>query len=344
MPPPRGGTPGTDVFLAGLLYFDLGFTGLHAAPKPGAEVHTEAMGTSPGGIANFAVALSRLGLRTSLAACFGDDAWGDRLHRTLGADEGIDLSRSRTFADWPTPVTVALAYDGDRALVTHEQPQPVSQDALVGQPPPSRAAVVHLGPEPQEWVGLAHRAGTPVFGDVGWDPTGRWDPAVLDQLTRCHGFFPNAEEAMAYTRTGTPKDALHRLSERVPLAVVTCGADGAIAVDASTGETAEVAALPVVAVDSTGAGDVFGAALVAGSLAGLPLADRLRLAVLVAGLSVRRIGGAAAAPDLRELAGWWRATSCSTAPGAELLRRDYGFLADFLDGVPDTPTDAGVGP
>jgi sugar/nucleoside kinase (ribokinase family) len=49
--------------------------------------------------------------------------------------------------------------------------------------------------------------------------------------------MPNAHEAMSYTRTDTPRAALAKLAELVPLAVVTCGADGALAVDSETGET-----------------------------------------------------------------------------------------------------------
>lgn len=172
--------------------------------------------------------------------------------------------------------------------------------------------------------GRAHAAGTLVFADVGWDPSERWSPAVLEQLALCHAFMPNAEEAMAYTRTGTPRAALSRLADLVPLAVVTDGAGGALAVDSTTGESASVAGLPVDAVDTTGAGDVFGAGLVAATLAGRPLADRLRFANLVAALSVRRIGGAAAAPDVAAVDRWWR--SVRDSPGNDDLRSAYAFL------------------
>ncbi|MEZ5201986.1 MAG: PfkB family carbohydrate kinase [Micropruina glycogenica] len=50
-------------------------------------------------------------------------------------------------------------------------------------------------------------------------------------------------------------------------------------------------ALPVRAIDPTGAGDCFGAALVAGTLAGWPLQQRLRFAALTAGLAVQQFGG-----------------------------------------------------
>jgi len=314
-----------DVFVSGLMFFDLVLTGLDHGPVPGTEVWTKDSGTGPGGIANFAVALSRLGLSTSLSAAFGDDAFGRLCWETLERDEGVDLSLSRRLADWPTPVTVSLAYDGDRALVTHGEPVPVTADELIGAPPQSRAAIVHLGLEPAAWIPQAHRAGTLVFAEVGWDPSQQWSGTMLDQLAHCHAFLPNAEEAMAYTRTSTPRAAVAKLADLVPLAVVTCGRDGAIAIDSGTGEEAWAPALEVDAVDTTGAGDIFGASLVAGTLAGWPLTDRLHFANLCAGLSVRRIGGAPAAPGWPGIARWWHATHDAQ------LRNDYAFLDQVME-------------
>jgi hypothetical protein len=65
-----------------------------------------------------------------------------------------------------------------------------------------------------------------------------------------------------------------------------------------------------------------GASLVAATLAGWPLAERLRFANLAAALSVQRIGGAAA-PGWPGIAHWWR--GIRSAPHHD-LRRDYAFL------------------
>jgi len=310
-----------DVFVSGLLFFDVVFSGLEHAPKLGTEIWTTAMACGPGGIADFAFTLRRLGLRTGLAAAFGDDPLGRYCWTTLAEEEGVDLSRSRRFPGWATPTTVSLAYDGDRALVTHGAQPPQSADEMIGEPPPARAAIVHLRSEPVEWPA---KTGGLVFGDVGWDPTQEWPSAMLDQLAWCHAFMPNAQEAMSYTATDTPAAALTRLADLVPLAVVTCGADGAIAVDATTGETAQVPGLPVDVRDPTGAGDVFGAGLVVATLAGWPLAQRLRFANLAAALSVRRVGAAASAPGWADVAAWYRAV---TDPQ---LRRGYGFIHDVI--------------
>ncbi|MBP2703045.1 carbohydrate kinase family protein [Microbispora sp. RL4-1S] len=302
-----------DVFLSGRLFHDLVFTGLADPPRPGAETWTSGMSSGPGGIANFAVALARLGLRASLAAAFGDDPYG-RLCWAALESEGVDLAPSRRLPGWSTPVTVSLAYDGDRALVTHGTPPPCG---VSGGPPRARASIVHLEAEPVPASGL-------IFADLGWDPAREWPAETLDRLSGCHAFMPNAYEAMRYTRTETPEAALAKLAELVPVAVVTCGAGGAMAVDSGTGERARVPGLPVEAVDPTGAGDVFGAGLVAATLAGWPLVHRLRFANLSAALSVRRAGGALAAPGWADIARWWHGVADPE------LRRDHAFLSDVI--------------
>ena len=108
--------------------------------------------------------------------------------------------------------------------------------------------------------------------------------------------MPNAAEAMSYTRTQTAQDALFALADRVPLAVVTNGNDGALAIDGSTGEEAAAPALRVNAIDPTGAGDVFDAAITLGTLAGWPLPHRLNFASLCSALAVQEFGGSLAAP------------------------------------------------
>ncbi|MEU3979015.1 carbohydrate kinase family protein [Streptomyces sp. NPDC026672] len=319
-----------DVLLTGLLFYDLVLTGLGKPPTPGEEIWTTGMGCGPGGIANLAVAAARFGLATSLATVLGDDFYGVH-NREVLTREGVDLSRSRTAPGWPTPVTVSLADGHDRALVTHGQEPPYSQDALMADAPAARTALVHLEAEPRAWLPEAAARSTLIYADVGWDPTRRWSPDLLDQLALCHAFLPNETEAMAYTRTGTAEAALRALAELVPVAVVTRGGAGALAVDQTTGEYAEVPALDVDVLDATGAGDVFGASFVAASLGGWPLAERLRFAVLAAGLSVGHHGGALAAPGWYGVDRWWRGLRDPDLAGA------YGFLADRLPADPGPP-------
>ncbi len=77
----------------GTIFFDLVFSDLPAPARPGTEVRTKQLGLSPGGSANIAVALARLGLRARLSAPFADDAFGHFLWESLER-EGVDLSGS----------------------------------------------------------------------------------------------------------------------------------------------------------------------------------------------------------------------------------------------------------
>ena len=141
---------------------------------------------------------------------------------------------------------------------------------------------------------------------------------------------------MAYTRTQTAHDALYALADRVPLAVVTNGSQGALAIDATTGEESHVPALRVPALDPTGAGDVFGAALVVGTLSGWSLDDRLAFATLCSALAVQQFGGSLAAPGWGDIADWWhdvRDRPDSSSYGTSLRRR-YAFLEQIVPTVP----------
>ncbi|MGX1850338.1 carbohydrate kinase family protein [Streptomyces sp. NPDC055299] len=333
------GDPRTDVYLTGTVFLDIIFTGLDSAPVRGTESWARGMGSSPGGVANMATALARLGLRTSLAAAFGDDHYGEYCWEALEQGEGIDLALSRTVPGWHSPVTVSMAYEGERTMVSHGHEAPPPDFAFDGKhapgcPPPTRACVASLVPGRREgWLGCAAGRGSRIFADVGWDDSGRWDPADLADLEHCEAFLPNAEEAMRYTRTDCPRAAARKLADRVPLAVVTLGAEGACAVDGRTGESAEVPAIAVEALDPTGAGDVFVAGFVTGTLADWPLTDRLAFAGLSAALSVQEFGGSLSAPGWAEIAAWWQqvrgyGTGAAGTPG--VLCRQYAFLDEVL--------------
>jgi ribokinase len=83
--------------------------------------------------------------------------------------------------------------------------------------------------------------------------------------------------------------------------VVTRGADGATAYLRDGGQI-DAPALPVAAVDTTGAGDTFAGVLAAALDRGLALAPALRLAAAAAGLSCLAHGAQTAMPDAAAIA------------------------------------------
>lgn len=335
---------GLDVIMQGTVFLDIVLTGLATLPAAGTEVFADGMGSCPGGVANLAVATARLGLRTGLAAAFGDDSYGDFLWTTLTDQEGIDLSSSRRFDDWHSPVTVSMAVNRDRAMVTHEHPPPVPLDDLLAVVPQARAGMVQLGNESGTWAPKAAAAGTLMFGDVGWDPSQEWPETLLAEIGQLHAFLPNSTEAMAYTRTEDPRAALMVLADLVPVVIVTCGGQGSIGLDGVSGEEEWVPALPVNAVDATGAGDVFAAAFIVGTLQEWPLRQRMAFGNLCSGLAVQQVGGSLAAPGWGDIADWFETVKMRSDGGsrpAHALRHSYEFLQDV---VPSHALDSAYGP
>src|SRR5699024_10971720 len=122
---------------------------------------------------------------------------------------------SPRFKNFHSALTVAMTVEGDRAMVTHGHELPEALERYIRTAPPARAAVVDLSGDTSWWRDLSSR-GTTMFADVGFDETGKWDPADLVPLEHCHGFTPNAVEAMGYTRTDSPALAVRKLADLVP--------------------------------------------------------------------------------------------------------------------------------
>ena len=143
---------------------------------------------------------SRLGLRVGMAACVGDDALGRFTVGELAA-AGVDVEAVQVLEGVPTGVTVALARDDDRAMLTARGALAASTPAAVPDALLARARHVHVASpflQPRlrdglsEFVARVHGLGASVSLDPGWDPDELWSLAVgaVDVL------LPNTQEAV----------------------------------------------------------------------------------------------------------------------------------------------------
>jgi sugar/nucleoside kinase (ribokinase family) len=229
----------------------------------------------------------------------------------------MDVSACRVDRELPTAVTVVLARDDDRAILTGLG----TIGALVADDIPidvmARARHLHVGStalQPRLRVGLpalfrhARAAGTATSFDANWDPDERWDDldGLLATADVC---FPNLAEGRRWTGADDPvevaravaarAEAAGRSAEARPLTVaLKLGGDGAIAVLGD--ELVRARAPRVDVVDTTGAGDTFDAGFVAGLLHGWSLERTLAFAVACGSLSTRAIGGVEAQPTFAE--------------------------------------------
>ena len=279
---------GVDLACAEPAFLDLTFPGLESIPRPGEERLAQDFMRSPGGGAITAIGAARLGLSSSLVSPLGEDTIGALL-RTMLADDGVRWD-GRLVAR--TPVTVILPSNGDRAMATFDPGESVTGEELASVA--ARAVVLSIPRLP-----LAP-AGARVYASVG----------DLDARTLAGGELPaitgplivNEKEALLLTGAPDAERAAQQLATRAPLAIVTLGPRGALAVGEEGSVRVEgVPVEPVV--DTTGAGDLFTAAYIWADHWGAPLEQRLRWAVLYASLSVRvatATAGALTLPALLE--------------------------------------------
>jgi len=302
-----------DVVCAGVVYLDMTFVGLNQAPRPGEEHWAEDLVLTPGGVANTAIGLARLGLRTAVVGGIGRDLAGHYLRSMLEAEDvacsGPETARSA--------VTAVLPIAADRALVSHQPADVEDLRALktlrpravvvlvdqVGQVPPGDGARVYAVTAHAH----VHAAG------VGGSPL---------NLAGCEAVIANECEALALTGMADAEAAARVLSREVGAAVVTLGARGALG--AAHDEVVHVPA-PVVEVrDATGAGDLFAAAYVWADLAGFELKQRLEWATLYASRSLASVTAYAGAGRLEELLEAGRCAGLAMPPASASASGELG--------------------
>jgi sugar/nucleoside kinase (ribokinase family) len=276
-----------DLACTGQVSLDLTFGGLDALPEPGQEILSQDLILSPGGPGAIAIAASRLGLETVLVSPRGSDLIAGLLAEILSGEgvrwEGPSVPRNM--------VTVILPIRQDRAMITVSPEFPDMEEAFGSLEP--RAATVHIKDlelAPDHWR---------IYAVTNYVEATRWAGTVPETLSRAAALIANEDEALRLTAETCAEAAALRLASTVETAVVTLGAQGAMA--ARNGSVVHVSAPSVPVVDTTGAGDLFTASFTWADLSGFSLRRCLELATLHASQSVRVYSGIAGAMTRRQL-------------------------------------------
>jgi len=276
-------------------------------PAPGETVLGGDLIRAAGGKgANQAVAASRLGAYVTFIGCIGTDDFGNAYLSGLQA-EGLDIRYLRRDPARPSGVAlifvgpggenaIAVAPGANSAITPHQvreaEPAISEADCLVAQLEVPCDAVrcaaelcVHhrvrfiLNPAPA--------------------PT---QPLPNSLLSQTAVLVPNRHEASAIAgRAGPPDELAQALLAMGPGGVVmTLGPDGALVAEPDGGPTL-IPGRHVRAVDATGAGDCFTAALAVALAEGRSLKDAAVFANAAAALSVTKIGAQPSLPTRAEL-------------------------------------------
>jgi sugar/nucleoside kinase (ribokinase family) len=289
-----------DVVCAGAPFLDITFEGMGELPALGEERLATGVRITPGGLANVAIGLNRLGLEVAIWSPVGVDLAG-RILADLLAGQGIEWLGPEA---GETAVSAVLPLAGDRAFVTVSPELPLDPAALAALDP--RAVVIDL-----PVVGLAP-AGAAVYAGAGDVDARALAGRLPEAVSSARALVVNAAEARLLSGLEDVEAAARELARFCPTVVVTLGAAGALCV--STDGVERVSAPEVAALDTNGAGDLFMAAYVWADLAGRPIGERLRLATTYASLSVRvstTTAGALPLEEFLDLAGSIKTTSTS---------------------------------
>jgi ribokinase len=293
-----------DVVVVGSVNADL-VIGVERRPAPGETVLGSDLATYPGGKgANQAVAAARLGGRVGILGRIGDDGHGVLLRDALAA-AGVDLTHLLV-TEGPSGVAlITVDTGGDNSIIVSPgaNARLVPADAERAAPMLGGAAVVSFQLEiPIETVEAAARTAAEAGARVVLNLS---PPAPLSDglLALCDPLVVNEHEAaFLLGHRGEPADPAALaggLLGRGPRSVlITLGADGALVADPS-GVTA-VPSPRVEAVDTTGAGDAFTAALCLRLARGDGLPDAARYAARVGAAAVRKPGAQSSYPSAGE--------------------------------------------
>lgn len=294
-----------DLLVVGSANADL-VVGVERRPAAGETVLGSDLAVHPGGKGgNQAVAAARLGARTALLARVGDDAHGRLLLESQRA-AGVETA-GILVGGAPTGVAlITVDPSGDNSIVVSPgaNARLTQQDIRAAGPLFAAARVVSVQLEiPLETVAevaAAKAADTRLV----LNPS---PPAPLPDhvLAACDPLVVNEHEArymLGDDAGSTPEEWARALLGLGPQSVVvTLGAAGALVADGRTGEVVTVPSLKVEAVDTTGAGDAFTAALAWRLGLGEELAQAAAFAVRVGAAAVTRQGAQASFPTAQEI-------------------------------------------
>jgi sugar/nucleoside kinase (ribokinase family) len=245
------------------------------------------------------VACARLGLRAKYIGATGTDDNGRRIRAEL-THHSVDTSDA-VIHDAPNQYAVIMVDEttGERIVLWDRderlrlRPQEIPEDALLS------ARLLHVDDVDQEAAivagTMARDAGLVVTSDID-----RLTDRTLDLVNAVT--IPIFAEHIPTHLTGASDSerALRQLrQDHDGLLCVTLGAEGALALDGD--EAVHSPGFKVTAVDTTGAGDVFRAGFIYGTLQGWDTRRTLRFANAAAGLSCTRPGAIGGVPSLEEI-------------------------------------------
>ena len=255
----------------------------------------------------FACGAARLGLRTAFIGKVGDDFFGEFMLDSM-QERGVDISGVTIDTETGTGLSVILATEGDRAILTHPGCIPELRYEDIDFNLLKKCRHIHLSsfflldklrPDVARLFRKGKEMGLSVSLDTNYDPAERWNGELDKALDYVDVLLPNETEAKAISGEKTTERVLDLLLNHVHIVAIKLGKDGAVVKgDNQTEIRQNTARMDVV--DTVGAGDSFDAGFVFGFLNGWEMKKTLKLAVACGSLSTLKPGGTTGQANLNE--------------------------------------------
>ncbi|NJF25048.1 ADP-dependent ribose-1-phosphate kinase [Thermococcus sp. Bubb.Bath] len=231
--------------------------------------------------------LAHMGLKTGFIGAVGRDEIGEA-HVKYFERIRVDTSGIRV-VDEPSGVAVAIIHGEDKRIVKYPG---ANRFKVLDRDYMGRARLIHLSSNPtetiREAVSIAKEKGVIVSVDIGEAELPKDVEARIDYL------MMNEDE---YRRKYGSLDLSLSTARNL---VVTLNGGGALIRD-ENGNTEEIRGLSAEVVDSTGAGDSFAAGVIYGVLNGWSLENSAKLGMLLAYLTVQKVGARSAVVPLEKI-------------------------------------------
>ncbi|MFF4210924.1 ribokinase [Streptomyces sp. NPDC001796] len=301
-----------DLLVVGSANADL-VIGVERRPAAGETVLGSDLAVHPGGKgANQAVAAARLGARTALLARVGDDAHG-RLLLDAQREAGVDTA-GVLVGGAPTGVAlITVDPSGDNSIVV----SPGANGRLAPEDVRAARSLLHISRVVSAQLEIPLDTVEEVVRNL---PSGTRfvlnpsppRPLPAEVLAACDPLIVNEHEARVIAGDelgGAPEEWARALLALGPRSVVvTLGAEGALV--AADGVMTRIPSVKVDAVDTTGAGDAFTAALAWRLGTGEALPEAAAYAAQVGAAAVTRPGAQESYPTAEEVG-----ALCCAGPG-----------------------------
>lgn len=269
-------------------------------PLKGETLKGESVHYIPGGKgANQAVAMAKLGAKTEMFGCVGQDVSGQKLLDNL-ASFGVEIGHIKVTENAPTGIAMITVGENDNTIVVVAGANNEVDRAYIDEIKPiletyDMVVLQHEIPLDSVHYVVDFCANKKIPVLLNPAPAAQVPMDIIEKVTY---LTPNEHEAvLIFGKEKTTEELLKQYPEKL---IITQGSKG-VSIALSSSEVITVPARPAKVADTTGAGDTLNGAFAVRKAAGDDMKKALTYANIAASLSTEKFGAQSGMPTEKEV-------------------------------------------